>query len=96
MLTHRRSVNEFELPVEGAALVIAVKSPPWLKAGTNRLELRQTHWPDLALGSNAVWVSDVLLWFQRRVDCVAGCGRHEPGRACGINAPAWSALANPL
>jgi hypothetical protein len=54
-------VNEFELPVEGAALVIAVKSPPWLKAGTNRLELRQTHWPDLTLSSNAVWVSDVLL-----------------------------------
>jgi hypothetical protein len=67
LLTHRRSPDEFEIAVTALSLVIPVDDPPWLKTGVNTLELRETHMPEVDVGSNGVTVSDVVLWFQQSV-----------------------------
>jgi hypothetical protein len=59
-----------EAPVFSASVsvVLPIVDPPWLKAGANTLDLRETRDPDVDVGDAAgVAVSDVVLWYQQLV-----------------------------
>jgi hypothetical protein len=48
------------------SVALPILDPPWLKAGANRLDLRETREPAVDVGNAAgVAVSDVVLWYQQ-------------------------------
>ena len=50
------------------SVVLPILDPPWLKAGANTLDLRETRIPDVPVGDAAgVAVSDVVLWYQQLI-----------------------------
>jgi hypothetical protein len=60
--------NEAPTFSASVSVVLPIVDPPWLKAGANTLDLRETRNPDVDVGDAAgVAVSDVVLWYQQLI-----------------------------
>jgi len=67
LLIHRPR-NEAPTFSASVSVALPIVDPPWLKAGANTLDLRETRDPDVHVGNAAgVAVSDVVLWHQQRI-----------------------------
>ena len=67
LLIHRPR-NEAPTFSASVSVALPILDPPWLKAGANTLDLRETRDPDVHVGNAAgVAVSDVVLWHQQRI-----------------------------
>ena len=67
LLVHRPR-NEAPTFSASVSVALPIVDPPWLKAGANTLDLRETREPDVDVGNAAgVAVSDVVLWYQQLI-----------------------------